>query len=109
MTSPPLWLAIGGIAVPLLGLAGSAVAYVIKLYRDSAERRRQNFFQLLQYVDGEGPIAAKMGAVYALRDFPEHAEFVERFCRTQRNQISGANAQALIDEFDRTATAVRQP
>ena len=93
-------------AIPLFGLAGSAIAYVVKLYQDAAERRHRRFFELLQYIDGGGPIAAKLGAVYALRGFPEHAEFVARFCITQREQIVGDNSQALITELNLTAAAV---
>ena len=106
MNSVPLWVTIGGFALPLLGLAGSAIAYVVKLYQDAAVRRRANFFELLQYIDGSGPIAAKVGAIYALREFDEHADFIERFCRTQRDQITGDNAQSLIAELDETAEAV---
>ena len=90
-------------AVPLFAIAGSGIAYVVKLYRDADERRHTRFFELLRYIGGNEGIGAKVGAAYALRNFPEHAEFVERFCLTNKAQVTGDNAQSLIDEMQRTA------
>src|SRR3546814_1625350 len=98
----PLWVAIGGFAVPLLGLAGSAIAFVLRLYQDAAEKRRNRFFELMTYIDGSGPIAAKLAAVYALRDFKKHREFLRRFCTTQQSQVVGGNAEELIKELNRS-------
>jgi hypothetical protein len=106
--TPPGWLTLIVAAVPLFGIAGSAVAYVVKLYLDSAERRRKRFFELLGHIDGQGPIAAKLGAVYALRHYKEHREFIKRFCESQMNQVVGENAKSLVDEFKRTAAAVER-
>lgn len=107
MAPVPLLVTLIGFAAPLLALAGSAVAYVIKLYRDAAETRHKRFFELMTYIDGQGPIAANVAAIYALREFKEHREFIERFCATQRNNTSGAAAQILIAELDYTAEAMR--
>ena len=109
MSDLPLWVAIGGFAIPLLGLAGSAIAYVVKLFQDARERRHARFFELMNFLDGEGTIAAKLAAIYALRNFPEHRAFIIRFCETQHNNIDGPGhvVQSLRDEFLRTAKALR--
>src|SRR3546814_17276258 len=60
----------------------------------------------MTYIDGSGPIAAKLAAVYALRDFKEHREFIRRFCTTQQSQVVGGNAESLIKELNLTAKAV---
>jgi hypothetical protein len=45
-----------------------------------------------------------MAAIYQLRDFPEHRDFVIRFCNVQSKNIDGhdTSAQILIDEMDAT-------
>src|SRR3546814_16984741 len=60
----------------------------------------------MTYIDGSGPIAAKLAAVYALRDFKEHREFIRRFCTTQQSQVVGGNADSLNKELNLTAKAV---
>ena len=103
----PLWITLIGFVVPFLTLAGSAAAYVVKLYQDADERRHKRFFELLTHIDGQGTIAAKVGAIYALREFKEHREFIERFCENQRTNISGPAAPILIAELDKTKEAMR--
>ena len=90
------------VAAPLITLAGSAVAYVVKLFMDAAEKKRQQFFELMQYIDGSAPIATKAAAVYELRRFPEHRAFIIRFCETQRSNIVGGGANILQMEMDET-------
>ena len=101
--SSPNWLTLVSTAVPLFGIAGSAIGYVVKLYQDANERRHTRFFELLRYIGGDEGIGAKVGAAYALRNFPEHAEFVKRFCQNQQAQVTGGNAESLVDEMKRTA------
>jgi len=91
-----------GIAVSMLTLAGSAVAYVVRLYLDTRTHRRDQFFELMKFLDSPGPIAAKIGAVYQLRNFPEHREFIIRFCAASPQFVSGTAAQALLAEFAAT-------
>jgi len=108
MTSIPLWVTLTGFAAPLLALAGSAVAYVIKLYLDFADRRRNQFFELMQFIDNkDGTIATKVAAVYELRRFPQNRDFIIRFCLTQRENVVGAASHSLIDELDCTLEAMR--
>ena len=102
MNSIPLWVTLVGFAAPLLALAGSAVGYVVKLYQDASEKRREHFFELMRIIDSASPIAAKMAAVYELRQFPKHKDFVIRFCETQKTNIVGPSAQILIAEMDLT-------
>ncbi len=90
------------VAAPLITLAGSAVAYVVKLFLDSGERRRKQFFELMQFIDSQAPIATKAAAVYELRQFPQHREFIIRFCESQRSNIVGGGAHILQQEFDAT-------
>lgn len=104
MPDSQFWIAL----IPLATIAGSAVAYIVKLYQEAAERRRKHFFELMQYIDGSGTIATKVAAIYELRSFPEHRDFIIRFCETQRGNISPARStagpavEALIAEFDAT-------
>src|SRR4051794_20581396 len=94
------------LAVPLFGLAGSAIAYVVQLFQGAAERRRKRFFELMTHIDGPGTIAAKVAAIYALREFKEHREFVIRFCRTQQANVTGPATAIIIDEMQHTLAAV---
>ena len=83
------WVAFIGFLIPILTLAGSAAAYIIKLYQDTGEKRYKRFFELLMHIDGQGSIAAKVGAIYALREFKEHRAFIQRFCEVQRTNVTG--------------------
>src|SRR5947209_16032734 len=96
------WTALMGIAVSMLTLAGSAVAYVVRLYLDTRAGRRDQFFELMKFLDSPSPIAAKIGAVYQLRHFPEHREFIIRFCSAAPQFVAGTAAQALLAEFEAT-------
>jgi hypothetical protein len=81
-TVVPIWVTLVGFAAPLIALAGSAVGYVVKLYQDAANKRRSRFFELMEYIDDKNrPIATKVAAVYELREFPKHKEFVIRFVK----------------------------
>jgi hypothetical protein len=63
MTTPPLWISLLVLAAPLIALSGSAVAFVAKQYLDAKERRRAQFFELMQYIDSDRPMATKVAAV----------------------------------------------
>jgi hypothetical protein len=102
MNTVPLWVTLLGFAAPLIALAGSAVAYIVKLYQDAAQRRRDHFFELMKFIDSTQPIATKVAAVYALRQFPEHRDFIVRFCNTQRANITGVGAPLLAAEMKAT-------
>lgn len=113
MTAPnleqlPIWLTVLGFVVPALTLAGSAGAFVIKLYLDQSARRRTHFFELMQFIDGNGPIASKMAAVYRMRDFAEHREFAIRFCDSQAPLIVGPTSAPLSEEMRRTSAHMKK-
>jgi hypothetical protein len=93
-----------GFAAPLVTLAGSAVAFVFKLYLDAGERRRNHFFDLMDKIDAQSSVAKKVAALYALRQFPEHRDFIVRFCKTQRSNISGPGTASatLVAEMEAT-------
>jgi hypothetical protein len=88
-------------------LAGSAVAYVVKLYLEAGERRRDNFFELMRMIDTSGTIAAKVTAVYQLRSFPDHRDFIIRFCTLQQPNVTGEGAAPRIAEMQATAEYFR--
>lgn len=106
-TGLPLWLAAAGFAAPLIALAGSAVAFVVKAFGDSARLKRDQFFELMQFIDSDKPIATKLAAVYQLRSYPEHRDFIVRFCDGQADRIVGATAETLATEMRATADAMR--
>jgi hypothetical protein len=107
VNSVPLWVTLLGFVVPFIALAGSAVAFVLKVYRDGADRRWNQFFELMKFIDSKDlPIATKCAAAYQLRHFPEHKEFIIRFCQNQRLNIEGSAAAALIMELDGTREAL---
>lgn len=90
-------------SVPLIVLAGSAVAYVMKYSSEVRDRKHLQFFEVMAHLDEKGTIAKKVASVYHLRSFPEHAEFISRFCREQAENVSGDASELLRDEFLRTA------
>jgi hypothetical protein len=98
----PLWVTLLGFAAPLITLAGSAVAFVVKLFLEARERRRNQFFDLMDKIDGQSSIAKKVAAVYELRQFPEHRDFIIRFCKTQVANVTGGASATLIAEMEST-------
>ncbi len=103
----PSWVSAVIVAVPLLGLAGSAIAFVIRMYLEAAERRRLRFFRMIEYINGQGGIIEKLAAMYQLREFTEHREFLIRLLEMQRGNITGDQKENLVAEMDRTAAALR--
>jgi hypothetical protein len=107
MNSVPLWITLLGFVAPFMALAGSAVAFVLKSYRDAADRRWNQFFDLMKFIDSKDlPIATKCAAIYQLRRFGEHKEFIVRFCNTHRDNVEGPASAALVVEFDDTRRAL---
>ncbi|WP_292041099.1 MULTISPECIES: hypothetical protein [unclassified Brevundimonas] len=104
----PFWIATAGIAAPLIALAGSAVAFVIKVYNDGERLKRDQFFELMQFIDGDRPIATKLAAVYQLRSYPEHREFIVRFCDRRDELVIGVTGESLRAEMQATADAMRR-
>jgi len=60
----------------------------VKLYLDRAERRRKDFFKLMDLIGGQGSIANKVAAVYELRRFPEHKEFINPLLRPAADECT---------------------
>ncbi len=107
MNTVPLWVTLLGFAAPLLTLAGSSVAYVVKLYLDASERRRNHFFELMQFIDSDRPVATKVAAIDEFRRSPEHKDFIIRFCEAQRSNVVGPTSQTLVAEMDATRAALQ--
>ena len=97
-------IAVVGVAVPMMTIAGSAAAFVWKSFRDAREDRRKQFFELMTLIDTNGSIAGKISAVYQLRYFPENRDFIIRFCDTQKDNISGSGTavKLLAQEMETT-------
>lgn len=93
-----------GVIIPMLTIAGSSVAYIIKIYKDGKEKRQNYFLSLMALIDGAGTMAGKLAAIYQLRMFPEHKEFIIRFCDNQRHNLSGSteSVRILSDELEAT-------
>lgn len=94
--------AIVGIVIPMLTIAGSAVVFCFKAVQESQSRRHERMFKLFELLDGPGPLAMKLGAAYQLRFFPEHDEFITRFCKAIATNTQGSSAQSLVDELIET-------
>lgn len=87
----------------MLGIAGSAVAFVLKSYRDGRQERRKQFFELMRLLDEpHGPIASKVTAIYQLRFYPEHKEFIIRFCENAQGNLKGSGTEILSAEIEQT-------
>jgi hypothetical protein len=99
----PLWVTLLGFVAPFVALAGSAVAFVWQNYRESKDRRWNKFFDLMKFIDSKDlPIATKSAAVYQLRQFPEHKDFIIRFCTAHKSNIVGPASQILATEMEST-------
>jgi len=93
-----------GVIIPMITIAGSAATYVFKAFRDARQKRQSDFFNLMALIDTQGTIAGKMAAIYQFRNFPEHKDFIIRFCEQQSQNLSG-NEEAvriLASEFMNT-------
>ncbi|MEM8824404.1 MAG: hypothetical protein AAGF30_12400 [Pseudomonadota bacterium] len=88
--------------IPLLTIAGSALAYVVSMYREKSLRRQQRFDNLVSRMDDRGTIAGKLAAIYEMRQFPEHREFIVRFCESQQNNLEGGGSDDLAAEMRAT-------
>ena len=88
--------------VPLMTLAASAFVYVVNLWIARQDKQRDRFFDLMKLIDGQGSIATKVAAVYELRRFPNHKDFIIRFCDTQSQNVGGAGATTLVAEMGMT-------
>lgn len=103
MSTIPLWVTLIGFVAPFVALAGSAVAFVYQNYREREDRRWNRFFDLMKFIDSKDlPIATKSAAVYQLREFPEHKDFVIRFCKDNKSKIVGAASESLAAEMELT-------
>jgi hypothetical protein len=103
------WIAWSGVAIPLRGLVGDALAYVVKLYQDARVKRHERFFELMKYIDSRDlPLATKLAATYQLREFPEHKDFIIRFFEATGTRVSGEAADILNGELKRPADFLRE-
>ena len=88
--------------VPLITLAASAAVYVVNLWIARLDKQRDRFFDLMRLIDGQGSIALKVAAIYELRRFPKHKDFIIRFCDDQSKNVVGQGGSTLISEMNKT-------
>jgi hypothetical protein len=106
----PTWVSAAIFSVPLLGLAGSAIAFVVKLFQDAKERRHERFFRYMALIDGDAPLVTRLAAVYQLQGFGEHREFLLRYLETFEGSVvgNGLGPDALKTEMRLTAKALKK-
>jgi hypothetical protein len=105
----PSWVSSALIAVPLFGLAGSAIAFVIRLYIEAAEKRRELFFRLITNFESvDVQLFTRVAAAYRLREFREHKEFLIRFLTPQITTLGGepAAVSLMTEELNQTIQAL---
>jgi hypothetical protein len=106
----PSWVSAAIVAVPLLGLAGSAIAFVVRMYFEAAEKRRELFFRLIaDFESRDTQLFTRVAAAYRLREFKEHKEFLLRFLEPQLRTLGGEPAalKLMTDELNLTIEALR--
>lgn len=85
--------------LPLMTLAGSAAAYIVKLFLDLSDRRRKNFLELVELLDKPGTLASTLAAVYQLSEYGRHGDFLIRFFGNRDTIISGESGEVLKEEM----------
>jgi hypothetical protein len=106
----PTWLALLGFAAPLIALAGSAVAFVIRQYTDAKQRKRDDFFALLDRFDNPNTVIfCRLAATYRLREFKKDRDFLLRFLEFQQKNVEGSKdaVAQLVGEMQLTSRALR--
>ncbi len=100
LSSAEEWIAWGGIVVPLLAMAFSAVTYSLAKRREVQHQQYQRFFQIMDHLGGNASAASKMAAAYELRKYPDYAEVIINIC--EKANIEGEDAM-LKEEMIATA------
>jgi len=101
LSSAEEWIAWGGIVVPLLAMAFSAVTYSLAKRREVQHQQYQRFFQIMDHLGQDNASAAsKMAAAYELRKYPDYAEVIINIC--EKANIEGEDAM-LKEEMIATA------
>lgn len=95
------------VVLPLITLAGSAVAYIVKLFLDLADRRRRHFLELVGLLDQPGTLAGKLAAVYQLSRYRRHKDFLIRFFDNRDTIISGTSGDVVKEEMRIAAERLR--
>lgn len=102
LTSTQEWIAWGGIVIPLMALAFSAVTYSLAKRREVQHQQYQRFFQIMDHLGHDGSsIASKMAAAYELRKYPEYANVIINIC--EKAELRGGASAMLRDEMLATA------
>ncbi|WP_397604850.1 hypothetical protein [Sphingorhabdus sp.] len=102
LTGAEEWIAWGGIVVPLMALAYSAVTYSLAKRQEVHHQQYQRFFQIMDHLGQQGgSIASKMAAAYELRKYPEYSEVIINIC--EKADIRGAASDMLREEMLATA------
>ena len=91
-----------GIVLPLFTIAGSAFAYVFNYIGERKRRRADEFAKLIQIFDTEGQTASKISAIYHLRQFPEHSDFIMSLCARFSSFVKEGDRDMLHEHFQQT-------
>ena len=106
LATPGEWIAWGGVVVPLIALAWSAVTYALAKRREVRHQQYQRFFQIMDHLGrADSSIASKMAAAYELRKYPEYAEVIINVC--EKAEVEGPATQMLKEEMAATAAHMR--
>lgn len=101
------WIAWGGVVVPLIALAWSAVTYSLAKRHEIQHQQYQRFFQIMDHLgQSGGSVASKMAAAFELRKYPEYAEVIINIC--EKAKIEGPASEMLKDELAATAAYIRR-
>ena len=102
LTGAEEWIAWGGIVVPLMALAYSAVTYSLAKRQEVHHQQYQRFFQIMDHLGQQGgSIASKMAAAYELRKYPEYTDVIINIC--EKTEVAGPAAAMLKQELVATA------
>lgn len=95
-------IAWGGIVLPLLAMAWSAVTYSQAKRREAKHMEYKRFFEIMDHRGQRGgSIASKMAAAFELRKYPEYTPVIVNIC--EKAKIDGTAASMLQDEMLATA------
>jgi hypothetical protein len=96
------WIAWGGIVLPLLAMAWSAVTFSQAKRREVKHMEYQRFFEIMDHLGQQGgSIASKMAAAFELRKYPEYTSVIVNVC--EKASVDGSAAAMLKEEMAATA------
>jgi hypothetical protein len=103
------WMAWGGLVLPLVVLAWSALQFVWVRTEEARQKKFDNFFITLERVhNASGSMIAQKGAIFELRNYPKYKEVILRICDDAPTLFGTNPDQRIINEFANTAAFLRR-